>query len=84
MNRALADYTEAIRLDPKNDEAYFNRGNAYYDKEDYDSALDDYNEAIRLSPRPEFYRERASAKKAKGDATGGDADIARARQLEPT
>jgi len=27
-----------------------NRGNAYYNKGEYDKAISDYNEAIRLTP----------------------------------
>jgi len=46
---AIADYSEVIRLEPKNASAYSNRGNCY--KEDrYDLAIKDYTEAIRLNP----------------------------------
>src|SRR5215468_3408886 len=31
--------------------AYKNRGNAYYNKKDYDRAIADYSEAIKLDPR---------------------------------
>src|SRR5882724_10035228 len=47
---AIADYNEAIRLDPKNAAAYNNRGFAYGQKGDYDKALADFSEAIRLKP----------------------------------
>src|SRR5215831_370604 len=50
-DRAIAEYSEAIRLDPKNPNAFSNRGNAYGNKGDYDRALSDYNEAIRLDPQ---------------------------------
>ena len=30
--------------------AYYNRGNAYYNKEQLDQAISDYNKAIELSP----------------------------------
>ena len=39
----VADYTEAIRLDPKHVDAYINRGAVYDDKLDYDKALADFN-----------------------------------------
>ena len=51
LDRALADYDEAIRLDPKLALAYYNRGNAYAKMGDPDRALADYNEAIRLDPK---------------------------------
>ena len=50
-DRAIADYTEAIRLDPKNANAYSNRGYAYSDKGDTDRAIADFTEAIRLDPK---------------------------------
>ena len=54
-DRAIRDYNEAIRLDPKNvrafnDRAFNNRGVAYRKKGDFDRALQDLDEAIRLNP----------------------------------
>ncbi len=49
-DRAIADYTEAIRLDPKEAFAYNDRGNAYQQKGDYPRAIADYTEAIRINP----------------------------------
>ena len=51
-DKAIADYNEAIRLDPEGRRSpYYNRGYAWYDKKEYDKAIADYNEAIRLDPR---------------------------------
>ena len=50
-DRAIADYSEAIRLNPKDPAAYNNRGNAYSRKGEYDRAIADLNEAIRLDPK---------------------------------
>ncbi|MCZ6446636.1 MAG: tetratricopeptide repeat protein [Alphaproteobacteria bacterium] len=49
-DRAIADYDEAIRLNPDLAETFNNRGNAYYYKGQLDRALEDYDEAIRLKP----------------------------------
>jgi len=49
--RAIEDYNEAIRLDPKFALAYNNRGAAYGDKNERDRAIADYSEAIRLDPK---------------------------------
>ncbi len=38
FDRAIANYSEAIRLDPKLAAAYNNRGNAYKNKGDFDRA----------------------------------------------
>jgi tetratricopeptide (TPR) repeat protein len=51
LDRAIADYSEAIRLDPKQANAYRNRGNALREKGDLDRAIADLNEAIRLDPK---------------------------------
>jgi tetratricopeptide (TPR) repeat protein len=47
---AIAEFTEAIRLDPQADDAYHNRAHAYAEKREYAKAIADYNEAIRLNP----------------------------------
>jgi tetratricopeptide (TPR) repeat protein len=46
--RAIADYDEAIRLDPRASAGFSQRGNAYYAKGDLPHALADFNEAIAL------------------------------------
>lgn len=48
--REMADYDEAIRIDPKYAPPHFNRGVVFIKKKDYDQALADLNEAIRLGP----------------------------------
>ena len=49
--KAVAEYTKAIELDPKLASAYYNRGLAYFKMRQYDSALADFNKAIELDPR---------------------------------
>jgi hypothetical protein len=49
--QAIADYAEAIRLDPAYLSAYGLRGSVWYVKEEYDKCIADLNEAIRLDPR---------------------------------
>ena len=50
-DRAIKDYDEAIRLDPKFVLAYNNRGNAYSEKNEFDRAIKEFDEAIRLDPK---------------------------------
>ena len=49
-NSAIADFTEAIRLAPKNIYAYFNRGIAKSYLGQHTDAIADWSEAIRLNP----------------------------------
>jgi tetratricopeptide (TPR) repeat protein len=49
-DKAIADYTQAIKLDPKYIDAYFNRGIAYISKGNYDSAIVDLTQTITLEP----------------------------------
>ena len=50
-DKAIADYNEAIRLDPLDAHAYYRRGVAWTLKDEYDKAIADYTEAIRLDPK---------------------------------
>jgi tetratricopeptide (TPR) repeat protein len=62
--------------------AYYNRGNAYYDKKDFPQAIADYNHAILLKPHyPTAIFNRGLAKKRSGDSVGGDADIAASKAM---
>ncbi|TEU14951.1 MAG: tetratricopeptide repeat protein [Anaerolineales bacterium] len=49
-DRGIADYDQAIQLQPDFAEAYSNRGDAYMFKHDYDRAIADYGQAIQLQP----------------------------------
>ena len=67
--QAIADYDEAIKLDPKNASAYNNRGSARSDKGESDGALDDFNAAIKLNTRyASAYFNRGNIYAAQGDA----------------
>ena len=49
--RAIEDYSEAIRLKPDYSLAYFNRGCIYVKNPDqYKQAIEDFNKAIKLNP----------------------------------
>jgi tetratricopeptide (TPR) repeat protein len=49
-DKAIPDYTEAIRIDPKYVAAYLMRAGAWGDKRDWDKAIRDLDEAIRINP----------------------------------
>lgn len=48
---AIADFSQAIKLDSRDASAYYNRGLVRHMKEDIDGAISDYNKAIELNPR---------------------------------
>src|SRR5215470_2695496 len=50
-DKAIADFTEALKLEPKRLTAYFNRGIAWFQKKEYDKAIADYTEVIKLDPK---------------------------------
>ncbi len=65
FDKALSEYDEAIRLDPKNGMAYCGRGAASTEKGEFDKAIASFDEAIRLDPQianmPFYKRYRAVA-----------------------
>jgi len=84
LDRAIADYTHVISLEPDNAFAYSDRGWAYSNKGDYDRAITDYTQAIRLNPSlPGVYTNRSLAYKFKGDYDRAIADCTQAIQIAP-
>jgi tetratricopeptide (TPR) repeat protein len=80
--RALADYNEAVHLDPKNGLAFFNRAMEYNNMRKFDRAIADYDEAIKLLPRfVRAYIYRAQSKMANGDIVGAKEDVGTAIDL---
>jgi tetratricopeptide (TPR) repeat protein len=61
VDRAIADFSEAIKLDPSLPEAFAARANAWHKKREYGRAVADYDQAIRLGqdgPHFAYYHER--------------------------
>ena len=82
--RAIADYSEAIKLDPKFVWAFIIRGDAYKAKQDYDRAIADYSEAIKLDPKNAgALSARGNAYKAKQDYERAIADYGEVINLDP-
>ena len=71
LDHATADFSQAIRINPRSAIAYFNRGIAHGLRREFDRALADLNEAIRLSPKnAEYFEVRGMIFEAKGDTRG--------------
>jgi tetratricopeptide (TPR) repeat protein len=81
---AIADYSEAIRINPKYAMPYNNRGNSYHAKGDDDRAMADFNEAIRLDSKYlEPFNGRGNAHYSKHDYDSAIADYSEAIRINP-
>jgi tetratricopeptide (TPR) repeat protein len=88
---AIREYTEAIKLDPKNAMAYFFRGYVYFKKDDYDRAITDYEDSLRIDPNfsnaksslASVYYLRGYAYFAKKDYKRAIADYEDALRIDP-
>jgi tetratricopeptide (TPR) repeat protein len=83
-DRAIREYTEAIRLKPNEAAAYLARACAYDEKQDYDRAIADYSKLIQLKPRDALvYFARGRAYYEKENYDKAIADYNEAVRLEP-
>jgi tetratricopeptide (TPR) repeat protein len=92
-DRAEADLTRAIALDPKNALAYNDRGILWREKGDPDRAIADFSSAIAIEAVPRsdlpgsghvnIYANRALAYQAKGDTEHALADLDAAIKFDP-
>jgi tetratricopeptide (TPR) repeat protein len=84
-DRAIQDYDQAIRLNPKDAAAFLSRGIAYSEKKEYDRAIEDYDLAIRLNPsHARAFYNRARAYSDKKDDERALQDYNKAIGLDPT
>lgn len=84
LNRAIADYDQALRLDSKNAAGYDNRANALDARGDWDDALKDYSESVRLNPRNAYvYLNRGSLRLEHGNVSDALADYDKTLALNP-
>lgn len=80
---AIADFSEAIRLDGADAQSFAGRGQARLTKGNLDGAIADYSEAIRLSPRQAaYYNARGHAHLVKGQPEPALADFSKAAELD--
>jgi tetratricopeptide (TPR) repeat protein len=81
---AIADFSQAIVIDPHLRSAYAYRGSAYVGLGDDDKAIDDFNQEIRISPNYAYgYLDRGIAYNNKGEYDSAIADYTQAIKLDP-
>ena len=83
-DKAIADYTNAIKLKPDYPDSYLNRGMSKEASQDYDGAIADYSQVVKLDPTyaKAFYA-RGRAYEAKGDLKNALASLQEAAKLVP-
>ena len=57
----IDNYTKCLRIDPDYTAAYYNRGSAYVELENYEDAIADYTRVIEIKPERDAYFLRANA-----------------------
>ena len=81
---AIAQYSEAIRLNPQHHAAYYNRGATYVYNGQPDLAIRDFNSAINIYPKfAGAFANRGVAFSKKGDIESAIRDFDEALELDP-
>ena len=84
FDRAIANFNEAIQLDPENANAFGGRGLAYLGKGDLEQAIADFNRAIRFNPsNASAFNNRGVAYLRKRDYDLAIVDFSEAIRLNP-
>ena len=83
-DKAIREFTEAVRLNPADPLSYVDRGITYKGMRDYDNAIADHSDAIRLDPQwASAYFNRANVFKARKEYNKALADYSAAIRLDP-
>ncbi len=83
LNKAIADYDQAIEIAPEAAAYYVIRGNARNDEGEYEKAIADYDEAIRIEPSGAAYHGRGDASFEQGDYEQAVTDYSKAIEIDP-
>ncbi len=83
FDKAIADYTKAIELDPRLKSGYWGRAEAYDKKGDFDAAISDYSKLMEIEPKGVWQINRAGEFKKKGDYDAAIADYTKALEVNP-
>ena len=65
FDEALKEYSEFLNKNPDYYEGYYNAGNAFFRKGEYDKALEMYNKALQLKPNDEDIKHNIEVAKRK-------------------
>src|SRR5215467_2572573 len=83
-DHAIADFDQAVKLDPRNALAYIHRGEIHRRRGDSDRAIADAGQAIKLSPKSAAaYAIRGNAYAERGEYDRAIDDLGDAIRLDP-
>jgi tetratricopeptide (TPR) repeat protein len=82
LNEKIELLTQVIKLEPKNLDAYFQRGVAKNDLGDFGGAIVDYSKIIVSEPDADTYYNRGNSRYSLKDFTGAKEDYAKAFMLD--
>lgn len=84
FDKAIADYTQAISIDPTDADYLNGRAEAYEAKKDLSRAMADYDKAIQINPKSVYaYNNRGASFQRKGDFARASADYGEVTKLTP-
>jgi tetratricopeptide (TPR) repeat protein len=84
LDRAIDDFTKAIKSNSRNLVAFYNRGNAHIVQENFDQAIIDFSRAISLQRDHVLsYNGRGNAYLAKGETERAIAEYNKALEIDP-
>ncbi|NEP89684.1 MAG: tetratricopeptide repeat protein [Okeania sp. SIO2C2] len=80
---AIANYTQALQLNPQNAAIYYQRGNSYYSQRAYEKAIKDYTAAITIKENYHTYYQRALTYYELGDNEKAITDLTQTLRIYP-
>ena len=84
FDRAAEKFTEALKVDPNNAEAYDKRGACLFNDGEFKASLVDYDKAIELAPKnPEFLKHRGMAYTSLRNFDTAIADLEQGLKMNP-
>ncbi|GAB4490138.1 MAG: tetratricopeptide repeat protein [Saprospiraceae bacterium] len=84
FSQSIQDLTEGLKIDPTNDNGYFNRSIAYYSMGQIDNALADYNKYLEFNPyNADVLYESGMILRSKGKSQEAIERLTRAIQIKP-
>jgi len=83
-DKAIADYSRALKIDPLRAEVYASRGHMYTELKEYDKAIADLDYSLKLKPELSgAYLNRGNLYRVKGDYNKAISDYSEALKLKP-